>query len=281
MRPDSTARIDEAYRATAERTATRRTARMWSVGHTPAVSFRMDTWTACNCAAVVRSGRKMIRCGFSLRGVGRLLLAFAVTASAPAWAAEHARAAAKQSESPRPLGSFTPSLIDAPAVGLKPGSAAAHSFRFTPSGKAGEKHAVTLATHARLASPTVDSARADAPSGYDIGMALGTRGLALSGAVKRTDSGLVQRDAVSLGLGYGVRDWTTTLKVGEETNLVRGAAALDPERRYSVELGGAYALGRDVKLGAGVRYRVVPGDSDAALKSVNDRAAFLGLGVAF
>lgn len=230
----------------------------------------------------MRSGRQMIRrdhpAGSNACVVAILALALPCTATA----AQAARPDAKRPA--RAVGSFTPSLIDAPVTALRPGTATtttARQFRFTPASQSAPNHAVSVATHSRLATATSETARADAPTGYDIGLAVGTRGLALSGTAKRSDMGLTERNQVSLGLGYGIRDWTTTLKVGQETSLVRGAAALDPEKRYSVEFGSAYSLGRDVKVGAGLRYRVVPGDTDTALKPVNDRAAFVGLGVAF
>jgi len=229
--------------------------------------------------------------GILARRMAHALVALSLAASTlafsrGAFAAERAKPEArpddKHAQAPRPLGAFTPSLIDAPGSLLRPGTALdARQFRFTPSGKRTDKHTVTIATHSRLAAP-LEAGHADSLTGYDIGVAVGSRGLALSGAVRRTDAGVSQREAVSLGFGYGIRDWTTTLKVGEETNALRGSP-IDSEKRYSVELGGAYSIAKDVKLGAGVRYRVVPGDSDAQAqaRSAQDRAAFLGLGIAF
>jgi len=220
--------------------------------------------------------------GILARRAAHALVALALAVPGVASAAERPKPEAKRAEAPRPVGAFTPSLIDAPGTLLRPGTALdARQFRFTPSGKPADKHAVTIATHSRVAAP-LEAGHADSLTGYDIGVALGSRGLAVSGAVRRTDAGLSQREAVSLGLGYGLRDWTTTLKVGEETNALRGSP-IDSEKRYSVELGSAYSIAKDVKLGAGVRYRVVPGDTDAQAqaRSANDRAAFLGLGIAF
>ncbi len=215
--------------------------------------------------------------------------AFAVTATAalalatavPVVAATRAPVRVKV-EAPRPLGAFTPSLIDAPGVSLRPGATVdARQFRFTPAGKNGEAHAVTLGLHTRAVTLPDATRDADQPAGYDIGMALGTRGIALSGGMRKLDAGVAQRQAVTLGLGYGRRDWTTSLRLGEEEGWARGAQdTLD--RRYSVELGGAYTIARDVRLGAGVRYRVTPADAiDVDSRAPADRSAFVGLGVAF
>lgn len=220
------------------------------------------------------------------RRVAHALVALSLGVPNAALAAERVRPEAKldarHAQAPRPIGAFTPSLIDAPGSLLRPGTALdARQFRFTPSGRPADRRAVTIATHSRVAAP-LEAGHADSLTGYDIGVALGSHGVAVSGAVRRTDAGLSQHESVSLGLGYGLRDWTTTLKVGEETSALRGSP-VDPEKRYSVELGSAYSIAKDVKLGAGVRYRVVPGDIDAQAqaRSAKDRAAFLGLGIAF
>ena len=177
---------------------------------------------------------------------------------------------------------FTPSLIDAPGLALKPGATVgARQFRFTPSGERRARHAVTLGVKARPVNlPEATPRLSDQPQGYDIGMALGTRGVAVSGAMSRVDAGLAQREAVTLGLGYGRHDWSTSLKLGEEDGWVRGAATPIEDKRYSVELGGAYSVGRDVHVGAGVRYRVAP-DAEPQNRAPADRSAFLGLGIRF
>ena len=195
------------------------------------------------------------------------------------------RPAPRRAEPARVLGAFTPSLIDAPGLALKPGATVdARQFRFTPSGKHGEAHAVTVGLRARSVTlPDATRASTD-PAGFDVGVAVGTRGLALSGGMRKLDAGIAQRQAVTLGLDYGRRDWSTSLKLGEEEGWARGATPVGFDKRYSVELGGAYSLGRDVKLGAGVRYRVPASaldDGAAAAKERADRSAFVGLGVAF
>ncbi len=182
-----------------------------------------------------------------------------------------------------PLGAFTPSLIDAPGLALKPGASVdARQFRFTPSGKHADAHAVTLAIRARPVTVPDATHAAELPAGYDVGLAVDTRGLALSGGVRRLDAGIAQRQAVTLGLGYNRKDWSTSLKLGEEKGWARGVVEDARDKRYSVELGTAYSLGRDVRVGAGVRYRVAPttpADPDA--RPPADRSAFVGLGIAF
>ena len=205
------------------------------------------------------------------------------SACGPALAETRARPAPRRAEPARVLGAFTPSLIDAPGLALKPGATVdGRQFRFTPSGKRGEAHAVTLGLRARAVTLPDATRVGNDPSGYDVGVAVGTRGLAFSGAMRKVDAGIAQRQAVTLGLDYGRHDWSTSLKLGEEEGWARGATPVGFDKRYSVEVGGAYSLGRDVKLGAGVRYRVPAGSAgDADDKNRADRSAFVGLGVAF
>lgn len=149
-------------------------------------------------------------------------------------------------------------------------------FRFTPSATP-QRRAVTVGARARAIAP----ATSDQP-GYDVGVALGLRGMALTGEAARIDTGLARRDAIALGIGYGRRDWQTRLRVGAEGAAVRGGNPANPGRRYSVELGGAYLVRQGVSVGAGVRYRVVPEDEAARLAQAEvDRAAYVGMGVAF
>ncbi len=191
--------------------------------------------------------------------------------------------ATRRAETLRPLGAFTPSLIDAPGLSLKPGATVdASQFRFTPAGVKAQAHAVTLGVRARPVTLRDATHATEQPAGYDVGLAVGTRGLALSGGVRRLDAGITQQQAVTLGLGYGQKDWTTTLRLGQEEGWVRGAQ-LPLDKRYSVELGTAYSLGRDVRVGAGLRYRMMPANEALSedVKAQSDRSAFVGLGIAF
>ena len=181
----------------------------------------------------------------------------------------------------RPLGSFTPSFIDGLGASQRAGSAVdARAFRFTPSGQPTDKRAITLGIRTRTIAAPDATRGTDESAGYDVGMALGTRGLALTGQVSKLDSGLTRREAVTVGLGYGRRHWTTALKFGAEDRSPRGAEPL-LDRRYTVELGGAYSLRRNLSVGAGVRYRVAPEDAATRRQREQDGAAFVGAAVAF
>lgn len=182
----------------------------------------------------------------------------------------------------RALRSFTPSPGEAAGATLRAGAAPdLKTFRFTPSGQVTQGKALTLGIRARpLVVPDSRRGAADV-DGFDVGVAVAARGVALTGGATQIDTGLARREVVTMGLGYGRRDWTAQVKVGEERNDVRGASRLGAERRYSIELGGAYTLTRALSVGAGVRYRVAPEASADARARADDRSAYLGLGIAF
>ncbi len=178
----------------------------------------------------------------------------------------------------RPLGSFTPSFGDpAGAVPRAGASVDARQFRFTPAGGA---RALSIGVDTRvLAAPTATRG-SDEPAGYEAGVAVGARGVALTGRVARVDAGLQQRESVAVGLSYGRRDWQTMLRLGAEHRGPPGPAVLLDERAYSVELGGAYLVRRNVAVGANLRYRV-PEDPARRDQAAQDGAAVVGARVAF
>ncbi|MDT7933620.1 MAG: hypothetical protein RQ833_03320 [Sphingomonadaceae bacterium] len=226
----------------------------------------------------------------SLLRLGIAAVALAA-AAAPAWAASTPaqeaarRARPAQQRTPvttRALSTFTPSIGASAGASVTAGAGAdLQSFRFTPSGQANPSKSFTLGMRARPLSVPDASHAPDEPAGYDVGVALGTRGVALTGQTTAVETGLARKEAVAVGLGYGRRNWTAQVKVGEERENLRGADKFGPQQRYSFELGGAYTITRSLSLGAGVRYRVAPETNADARARAEDRSAFLGLGVAF
>jgi hypothetical protein len=227
----------------------------------------------------------MIR-GFAL---GLMGLALAALAAPPAaWAQSTAPAArtrlapAKPAAAPvKPLGSFTPSFGETAGIVPRAGASVdARQFRFTPSGGAGDSRAISLGVDTRvLAAPTATRG-SDEPAGYEAGMALGIKGVSLTGRVARMDAGLQQRESVAVGLAYGRRDWQTMLRLGAEHQGPPGAAPLLDERNYSVELGGSYNVRRNIAVGANLRYRM-PEDPALRERAAQDGAAVVGAKVAF
>lgn len=200
---------------------------------------------------------------------------------------------------PGTLGSFTPSIVDPSRALVAPARGAAtaraqtleRSFRFTPSGKINDRKALSVGVTSRVVTASAaDGTRATsaadpfAPSGYNVGLSVGYYGFSLSGGYSRFNSGLEPlREGVDLGLSYRGKGWKTSLQVaGEEAS----GLALDPlglDKRYSIELGGAYALTPRLSLSGGVRYRLTdPTDPAGRLDSQHhDSSIYLGTAFSF
>ena len=163
--------------------------------------------------------------------------------SAPAHAARPARAKQRLVvEQALGLSSFAPQLPDAgrftftapgTAPGGAPGSALGQlspaqslssGFRFTPSGQAENRRALSLGVATRVTTAAVDRSRAAAPvdqfvipAAYGVNLSLGWQGFALNGGYSHaeplTPNPLTGRasDQVNLGLSYGGNRWRTTL----------------------------------------------------------------------
>ena len=195
---------------------------------------------------------------------------------------------------------FAPPLLDtAHFTFTAPGRAATarldtveRAFRFTPSGQVANRKALSLAVTSRVAgvapdtsraAPPVETAAAE-PTAYNVGLAVAWRGFAVTGGYSRLDAGIGslgpnRRDAVDVGLGYRGRNWNTALQVAAESG---SPLLLTPlERRYSVDLGGAYALGPRLSLSGGVRYKLAPVAPNLLDADRADQSVYLGTAFSF
>jgi hypothetical protein len=170
------------------------------------------------------------------------------------------------------LGSFTPPMLD--SAKRAPGSPAAavqeRSFRFTPSGKARDRKALALGVTSRVVRPVApESARAGAEtaSAYNVDVSVGLAGFALTGGISKLDSVLQQRrEGVDVGLSYRGDRWKTALQLNADRDADGWVGPLSLDKRYTVELGGAYALTPRMSVVGGVRYQMMqPDDSSRYL----------------
>ncbi|WP_242653492.1 hypothetical protein [Sphingomonas jatrophae] len=160
------------------------------------------------------------------------------------------------------IGAFTPAAADPGRVAAMSASGlSATGFRFTPAAGPGNRRGVTVAVRARTARP--DTARVAAlgtsavlPTAYNLGVSIGWKRFALSGDVARMDAGLLPlgREAVDLGLSYSGKQWSTRVQVGAD-RATDQRSLIGPDQSYSVDLGGSYALTRNLELSGGVRYK--------------------------
>lgn len=233
------------------------------------------------------------------------LLACAVVA-APALAARNSTAPAKPVKQhfslETPIPSFDPKLSPAPAFSFTaPGAvspvtrtaAMERSFRFTPSGQADNRKALSLGVATRLLAAQADRSRAApvqdlvvVPSAYNVDLSLAWQGFAVSGGFAHVERPLQMpalggplRDAVNLGLSYGGRNWRTRLSgTAEQGNLLSFSPL---QRRYSVELGGQFLLAPRLSLTGGLRYRLAPDHPSLFDPNRDDRSVYLGTALAF
>ena len=166
---------------------------------------------------------------------------------------------------PGSLGSFTPAAANprVAAAFARSGFGSA-GFHFTPSSAPGSRRAVTVAVRARAATKA-EAERiayvampAIAPSAYNLGVSVGWKQFALSGDLAKVDPGVLPggREAVDLGLSYSGRQWSTRLQLAADRSLGNQPRLIGNDQSYSVDLGGSYALSRNLEVTGGVRYRL-------------------------
>lgn len=209
--------------------------------------------------------------------VGSMSLLAAALALAPALAAPAQRNTQQTRMnapvSGRPLGAFTPAVSD-PRLGAllarRQGNTLGAGFSFTPSSAPGERasRGLRVAVRARANTPVVASAdvgpsssaavTAITPSSYNLGVSVGWRRFAISGDVTQNDSGVITgvRESARVGISYQpTRRLTGRVAVGAERN--EGAQRIIAEdQAYSLDVGGAYRIARNIDVTAGARYRI-------------------------
>ena len=205
----------------------------------------------------------------SLRQKGIKWTALAATVSlvpALALAAAPDKRPAPLSFSLDSIGSFTPAGADPKlAAKLGVGATSISGFKFTPSAANGRPSQVRVAVRAgagRAADEALarfsPSAPAITPSSYNLGVAVGWKRFALSGNVASAASGnpdLGRRESAVAAVSYDLKKFTGRVAVGAERDTSR-FSALNRGDSYSIDVGGAYRLGRRVAVTGGVRYGV-------------------------
>lgn len=164
------------------------------------------------------------------------------------------------------IGSFTPAGADpmlAARLGL--GATSISGFKFTPAAAKGRPAQVRVAVRAGAgraadealtqfspAAPTIT------PSTYNLGVAVGWKRFAVTGGVTSATSiipDLGKRESAVAAVSYDLKKFTGRVAVGAERDTSR-FSALNRGDSYSVDVGGAYRIGRRVAVTGGVRYGV-------------------------
>lgn len=189
----------------------------------------------------------------------------------PAVAAGTKRKAPAVAVSFDPLSAFTPAGADPKlAAAIESRGASLTDFKFTPAAAKSRPSQVRVAIRARpdaalrtrAAAAGVTSASpvtALTPASYNLGVAVGWRQFAVSGDVAKTESrnpSIAARESAVVGVSYSLKRFTGRVAVGAERDGERGVPALSPREKYSLDVGGAYSITRNIALTGGVRYNV-------------------------
>jgi hypothetical protein len=168
---------------------------------------------------------------------------------------------------PGSIGSFTPAADPRRTSSFARAGATSFgdaTFRFTPSAAPGSRRAVTVAVRTRATTKAGAERTASAsmvgvaPSAYSLGVSVGWARFALSGDIAKVESGLLpeSRESADIGVSYSGSKWTTRLQVGTDRSAGPRPSMIGSDESYSVDLGGSYALTRNLELTGGVRYKL-------------------------
>ncbi len=206
---------------------------------------------------------------------GKLLAALVVAGLAlpPAFAAGAAdskRRAPPITLSLDNISAFTPAMADPRLAAAFAGRApSATDFKFTPAASKSRPSQLRVAIRARSAAPgrPADVAAATSASSigaltqasYNLGVAVGWRRFAVSGdvaKVKAANPALGGREGAMVGVSYSLKKFTGRVAVGADRPDGRRTAVLPEPSNYSLDLGGAYSITRNIAVTGGVRYKI-------------------------
>jgi len=168
-----------------------------------------------------------------------------------------------------PVATFTPANADPRLAAAFAGrSGSLSDFKFTPAAAKGRPSQVRVAIRARADAAgtrvadagALTSVNALTPESYNLGVAVGWRRFAVAGDVAKSKDGnpaLGGRESAALGISYSLnKRLTGRVVAGAERGDGRALTPLRKADNYSLDVGGAYSLTRNIALTGGVRYRI-------------------------
>jgi hypothetical protein len=123
-----------------------------------------------------------------------------------------------------------------------------------------------------------------APISYNLGVAVGWKRLAVSSDIARIDlAGMPgSRETADVAVSYTANRFTGRVKASTDRPIEGVAKLIDTPSSYSLDMGGSYALTRNLDVTAGVRYR---SDRERLARLDDDRrnsqAVYLGTAFRF
>lgn len=193
----------------------------------------------------------------------------------------------------RGAGGFTPAAADPRLAAIFARSGLdAGDLRFTPAeSQRGANRAVTVAVRARTSRTNDERIAANtaptvglAPISYNLGVSVGWKRLAVSSDIARVDlAGLPgSRETADVAVSYTANRFTGRVKASTDRPIEGVAKLIDTPSSYSLDMGGSYALTRNLDVTAGVRYR---SDRERLARLDDDRrnsqAVYLGTAFRF
>ena len=223
-----------------------------------------------------------------MQTLGRSKIALLVTAFAaaglvlsPALAAPPSKRPAAVAVSFDPVSTFTPANADPRLAAAFAGRGSSLAdFKFTPAAAKSRPSQIRVAIRARtpaagkaqIADASTSSAiGALTPASYNLGVAVGWRRFAIAGDVAKSKDGdpaLGGRESAAVGVSYSLSKFTGRVAVGADRGDGHALNALRKSDNYSLDVGGAYSITRNIALTGGVRYRI---DRDRASAIKDDR----------
>ncbi len=169
-----------------------------------------------------------------------------------------------------PVSTFTPATADPRLAAAFAGRGSLLTdLKFTPAPAKGRPSQVRVAIRARADGPAkarladagaLASVSALTPATYNLGVAVGWRRFAVSGDVAKTkeaNSALGGRESAALGVRYSLnKRLTGRVAVGADRGDGRALTELRKADNYSLDVGGAYSITRNIAVTGGVRYRI-------------------------
>ena len=162
------------------------------------------------------------------------------------------------------INSFTPATADPKlAAAFAKRGTSMGDFKFTPAAPKGRPSQVRVAIRARgdngapAATPAIGAL---AQASYNLGVSVGWRRFAVTGDVAKNGAealGLGGKETAIVGVNYSLgKRATARVAAGAERTDGTRAPALGSDRAYSLDVGGAYKLTRNIAVTGGVRYKV-------------------------
>ncbi len=218
---------------------------------------------------------------WALAGASLAALGFSLApASAAPSARNKGRAAPSLSLQGGKLGSFTPAVADprlAAAFAQRRARAAGGAgFRFTPVAAQRADRTVRVAVRARAATPAaaqrslgtpvvrtlaLSSAlptTAITPTAYNLGASVGWKRFAVNGDVARVEGGTApgRRDSAVVDLSYSLGRATARVAAAADRTDGPQQRLVEADRSAAVDVGGAFAITRNLAVTGGVRYKI-------------------------